>query len=161
MATEQVPPGQVPPGQVPPGQLPSERTPGRVPGERMPERVAGEPAGPSDPAHGVRSLDPTRQRDQPALTTSTGLVWLVVGGIFVAISLAVLVPMATLPQGGVAIAAAVVIALLYAGMVVARLALPPGRRRLGLMATGMLLIAAVALVGTLIVAFATAESVAG
>ena len=124
------------------------RTPGDVPGT-----PGDDPPGDSIPR------DPTRQRDQPALTTSTGLVWLVVGGILAAISLAVLIPMASLPGGTVAVAAAVVIALLYVGMIVTRFTVRPGRRRLGIMATSMLLIAAIALVATVLVAFSTAGTV--
>jgi hypothetical protein len=96
--------------------------------------------------------DPTAIREQPALTTSTGAIWLIVGGLFAAVSLAVLIPMATLPSGTVAVVAAIVIALLYLGMIIAQLATPPGRRRLGMLATGMLLIAAIALGAVIFVA---------
>lgn len=98
--------------------------------------------------------DPTRVTEQPALTTSTGRIWLIVGGLFTAIALAVLIPMTGLPPHGVALGAAIVIGALYAGMIVVRLAVPPGRRRLGLLAIGMLLIAAVSLVAASIVAVA-------
>jgi hypothetical protein len=97
-------------------------------------------------------LDPTFVRAQPALTTSTGAIWLIVGGLFVAVSLGVLIPMATLPTGTVAVVAAIVIALLYVGMIVAKFAIPPGRRRLATLATEMLLIAAIALGAVLFVA---------
>jgi putative flippase GtrA len=96
--------------------------------------------------------DPTRLRDQPALTQSSGLIWLVVGGIFTAIALGVLIALVQLPPPGVALVAAIVVAALYIGMLVARFAVAPGRRRLGLLAGGMLAIAAVALAATLIVA---------
>jgi hypothetical protein len=96
--------------------------------------------------------DPTALREQPALTTSTGAIWLIVGGLLAAISLGVLIPMSTLPSGTVAVVAAIVIALFYVGMLVAQFAIPPGRRRLGVQATGMLLIAAVALGAVLFVA---------
>lgn len=96
--------------------------------------------------------DPTAIREQPALTTSTGAIWLIVGGLFVAIALGVLIPMTTLPSGIVALVASTVVALLYLGMLVARFAIPPGRRRLGVLATAMLLIAAVTLGAVLIVA---------
>ena len=90
--------------------------------------------------------DPTKLRNQPSLTTSTGRIWLIVGGLFSAIALAVLVPMTTLRPAGVALAGALVVALAYAGMVVVQFTVRPGRRRLGLLASGMLLIAAVSLV---------------
>jgi hypothetical protein len=101
-----------------------------------------------DPA----GADPTRVREQPALTTSTGAIWLIVGGLFAAVSLGVLIPMATLPGGTVAVVGAIIVAVLYLGMVAVRFAVPSGRRRLGMRAVGMLLIAAVALGAVLIVA---------
>lgn len=123
-------------------------------------REPGGPRGEADDASGeaqdIRATgdprDPTALREQPALTTSSGAIWLIVGGLFVAVSLGVLIPMSTLPNGTVAIVAAIVIALFYLGMLVAQLAIPRGRRRLGVLATGMLLIAAVALGAVLFVA---------
>lgn len=106
----------------------------------------------STPHNTDRPRDPTRIREQPALTTSSGAVWLIVGGLFTAISLAVLVPMTALPPEGVAFGAAVAIGALYAGMVATRLLVPPGRRRLGMLAIGMLLIAGIALVAAAVVA---------
>ncbi|MEO5921355.1 MAG: hypothetical protein ABIQ01_09460, partial [Pseudolysinimonas sp.] len=64
--------------------------------------------------------DPTRVRDQPALTGSSGLIWLVVGGIFAAIALALLIVLVPLPPTGVALVAAIVVAALYSGMWVVR-----------------------------------------
>ena len=84
-------------------------------------------------------------RDQPALTQSSGLIWLVVGGIFTAIALGVLIALVQLPPPGVALIAAIVVAALYAGMWLVRFVVAPGRRRLTLMMIGMLAIAAVAL----------------
>lgn len=105
--------------------------------------------------------DPTAIRAQPALTSSSGAIWLIVGGLFVGVSLAVLVPMSTLPHGTAAVVAAIIVAALYAGMWGARFALPPGRRRLAVMATGMLLIAAVSLGAALFVAAGAWAPVAG
>ena len=96
--------------------------------------------------------DPTQMRNQPSLTTSTGRVWLIVGGLFTAISLAVLIPMTALEPRGVALVAVIADAALYVGMVLARLVIRPGRLRLRLMATAMIAIAAVSLVAALIVA---------
>ncbi len=96
--------------------------------------------------------DPTRMRDQPALTRSSGLIWLVVGGIFTAIALGVLIALVQLPPPGVALIAAIVVAALYAGMWLVRFVVAPGRRRLGLLAAGMLAIAAVSLGATFIIA---------
>jgi hypothetical protein len=89
--------------------------------------------------------DPTRQRDQPALTTSSGLIWLVVGGIMAAISGGVLIALGAWP-------AAVVIAALYLGMLLVRFAAPPGRVRLGLLAVLTLAIAGIALISVMVLA---------
>ena len=107
--------------------------------------------------------DPTRIRSQPALTRSTGRVWLIVGGIFTVMALAVLVPMTTLPPSGVALAAAIVVVLAYATIVLARLLVPARRLRLrlGLMAVSLLVSAAVALIAAVIVATAAAQELTG
>ena len=102
--------------------------------------------------------DPTRIRNQPALTTSTGRIWLIVGGLFTAISLGVLIPMTALEPRGVALVAAVVDVVLYLVIVAARLFIGPGRRRLGVMAIALLVIAAVSLTGVLIVAGTTMQA---
>ena len=98
--------------------------------------------------------DETRLTEQPALTFSTGRIWLVVGGLFTAIALAVLIPEAIsgLQPQWVTVAAVVVDVLLYVGMILARLLVPVTRlrRRLGLMAIGMLSIAAVSLAAVLV-----------
>ncbi|MCU1413730.1 MAG: hypothetical protein JWN80_1070 [Microbacteriaceae bacterium] len=97
------------------------------------------------------SNDPTRLTNQPALTTSTGRSWLIVGGLFTAIALGVLIRLTVLPPVGVALVAAIVVAVLYLGMLVVRFTVHPGRRRLGLLAVGMIGIALVSLVATGIV----------
>ena len=98
------------------------------------------------------SDDPTRMRDQPALTTSSGAIWLVVGGLLAAISLGVLVPMTFLPAGsGIAVAGAIAVVVLYAAMVVVRLVVS-GRRRLQLLAAAMIVMAVVALIAVWLVA---------
>lgn len=107
--------------------------------------------------------DETKVTEQPSLTFSTGNIWLVVGGLFTAVALAVLVPqtIAGLPPRGVPLAAVIVDVALYAGMLVARFAVPVPRlrRRLGLLAIGMLAIAAVSLIAVLIVGFASVTPV--
>jgi hypothetical protein len=110
-------------------------------------------AGPDDD----RPRDPTAIREQPALTTSTGAIWLIVGGLFAAVSLAELIAMSALPNGTVAVVAAIVVAVLYLGMLIAQFAMAPGRRRLGAQATAMLLMAAVALGAVLFVAAGAAD----
>lgn len=100
------------------------------------------------------SDDPTRVRNQPSLTTSTGRTWLIVGALFTAISLAVLLPMTALPPSGVALTAAILDVVFYAAMLAARFAVAPGRRRLPLMAAALLAIAVASFAAALIVAFA-------
>jgi MFS family permease len=98
--------------------------------------------------------DPTLVRNQPSLTTSTGRTWLIVGALFTAISLAVLLPMTALAPPGVALTAATLDVVFYAGMLAARFAVPSGRRRLALMAVALLAIAVASFAAALIVAFA-------
>jgi hypothetical protein len=95
--------------------------------------------------------DPTYVRNQPALTTSTGRIWLIVGGLFTAISLAFLVPMLALGSPGVALFGIVAVSSLYLAMIVVRLSTGQGRLRLALMASFMLLIALASLVCILVV----------
>lgn len=104
--------------------------------------------------------DPTRMRDQPALTTSQGRSWLILGGLLSLIALGVLVPMAVLkmPPVGVAGTAAVVVGILYLCMIIVRFATPPSRLRLGLLAVDMLAIAFVALFAVILVAERAAQS---
>ena len=103
--------------------------------------------------------DETRLTEQPSLTFSSGRIWLVVGGLFAAIALGVLIPEAVLglPPHGLPLAAAIVVVLLYALMLVARFAVPVTRlrRRLGMLAIGMLAIAAVSLATVIVVAFSS------
>lgn len=101
-----------------------------------------------------RPLDPTRVRDQPALTTSGGRSWLVMGGLLTLIALGVLVPMAVMNMRpiGVPLTAAIVVASLYLGMVIVCVSTPPGRLRLGLLAIDMLAIAFVSVLAVVLVA---------
>ncbi|MDP3209072.1 MAG: hypothetical protein Q8M65_07975 [Rhodoglobus sp.] len=107
------------------------------------------------------ATDPTNIRSQPALTTSSGRSWLLVGGLFSAISLGVLIPMTQLPPPGVALVGAIAVAALYLGMIGVQLVLPAGRRRLGVLAVGMLAIALIALVAVGIVAAIAATAATG
>lgn len=105
-----------------------------------PER-SGDPAG---------GLDPTKMANQPALRTSSGRVWIVVGALFAAASL---VPFGLLIFAGdgrsrpIATVAAVLVVVLYALLLVCRFTLRPGPGRLRAMAACMLTMAGVALVG--------------
>jgi O-antigen/teichoic acid export membrane protein len=93
----------------------------------------------------------TRVRDQPQLTTVTGRLWLVLGGLLGAIALAVLVPMLSLSGAGVALVGIVLVVGLYVAMLAAY-RLQSGRRRLALLATGMIAIAVVSVVCVTVVA---------
>lgn len=107
--------------------------------------------------------DETRVTEQPSLTFSTGRIWLVVGGLFSAIALAVLVAEAVvgLPPDGLPLAASVAVVVLYASMYVARFTVPVTRlrRRLGLMAIAMIAIAVVSLGTVIVVAFSSWNAV--
>lgn len=98
--------------------------------------------------------DPTKIRNQPALTTSTGRIWLIVGGLFTAIVVAVLIPMTALEPAGVALTAIVADVLLYLAIVAARVFCAPGRARLAVMAVALLASAGISLAAVLIVASA-------
>ena len=89
--------------------------------------------------------DPTKMRNQPALTTSRGLEWLVIGGISAVLCIGVLLLQAT-TDPPLAVGAAVVVAALFAVMVVVRFAVKPLRRRLGILAglLGMMLVVTIA-----------------
>jgi hypothetical protein len=95
--------------------------------------------------------DPTRVRAQPQLTTASGTVWVVmaaitallVGGMFVALWVRL--------ESSVAITGAIIPVALLIGMLVARIAVAPGRLRLGLLAAGYLTMIAVSLVLVLLV----------
>ncbi len=95
--------------------------------------------------------DPTWIRNQPSLTSSSGTIWLVFGGIMAVIAFVLLLAMGSLHPLGYGAAAAV--ALLYAGMLLVRAWVGPQRRRLGWLAALMLLMAAVALGSVLFIAW--------
>ncbi|MCX7523278.1 hypothetical protein OSC27_13450 [Microbacterium sp. STN6] len=99
--------------------------------------------------------DRTRVREQAALTTSGGARWLVMGGLLGIICAGVLVALLWSAAPGVAIGGLIAVVVFYAAMVIARLAIGPGRRRLAVMAIGMGCLAASALVCVLIIAGAS------
>lgn len=95
-------------------------------------------------------LDPTRMANQPALRTSSGLIWVIMGALFgvaalVSFGLLILNPEAR--SRGLAIGAVVLIVLLYAALLVSRFAIRPGPRRLRVMAACMLSMAGLSLLG--------------
>jgi hypothetical protein len=87
-----------------------------------------------------------RVRDQPALTTSSGKSWLILGGILALLSVVVLVTLLGAQPAGVALVGICVTVALYAGMVVVRVNAHPGRGMLGALAALMIAIALVGLV---------------
>lgn len=101
----------------------------------------------SRPARG----DPTRVTAQPALTTSDGKEWLLIGAVLAAISLAVLLPLSGM-HAGVALTGAGGVLLLLLAMGVVRAAVPARRPRLIALAVLLGAMALVALGAVLIVA---------
>ncbi|MCP2030470.1 putative membrane protein [Okibacterium sp. HSC-33S16] len=73
-------------------------------------------------------------RNQPALQTSTGGIWLGLGAVLTIVVLVVLVPMLAL-NTVIAGAGVGLVVLLFVALVVTRFATQPGRRRLTTMAT--------------------------
>ncbi|MGX5680726.1 hypothetical protein [Schumannella luteola] len=92
----------------------------------------------------VSAYDPTSIREQRSLRTSTGTIWLVVGGMLAAIA-AVLLSFLTTLDLGVALTGLVIVLALYVAMVAVRALVPRRRRRLALMASCMIGIAAASL----------------
>lgn len=76
-----------------------------------------------DPRHGDH---PLRVRDQPALRTSTGAEWLLIGALLAAICVVVLLVQGLALSAG----AAALVAGLFVAMVVVRLVVSPRRPRL-------------------------------
>ena len=92
-----------------------------------------------------RENDPTLMRNQPALRKSQGLVWLVAGAIFAAVSLLVLVP--SIPHQPVVSWVGIVLVLgLLAAMLVVRFTVASHRVRMLTLATLLILTAAAGLV---------------
>jgi hypothetical protein len=107
------------------------------------------PAAPEEP--GPR--DSLRVRDQPALTTSSGRIWLLLGGLLTVITVVVMVPLLSSEPQGVALTGIVLTLALYVVMLLAMLVAAP-RRRLGLMAFGMIGIALVAVLCLCLIGYA-------
>lgn len=99
-----------------------------------------------------RDLDPTLMRNQPSLRSSSGTIWVVVGTLFVAVSLIPLVLVVT-TGGAPATAAGITIGIvlaLWVTIILARVIVADRVRRLRIMAVCLLGIAAAALVGMLV-----------
>ncbi|MBG6240054.1 putative membrane protein [Mycetocola sp. CAN_C7] len=89
--------------------------------------------------------DPTRVRSQAALTTSTGLIWILLGTVLAAICVAVLLTLVGLAPVVAWTGVALVVAL-YVGLLIVRFAVRPGSRRLVAMASVFGAIALVTLI---------------
>ncbi|WP_341951928.1 hypothetical protein [Salinibacterium sp. TMP30] len=91
-------------------------------------------------------------RNQPALTTTSGNSWLIVGALFAAITIATLVALALLPPAGLAFISIVVIVTLYLAMLIVRFVVHGRKRRLRLIAACFLTIALVGLSSVIAIA---------
>jgi hypothetical protein len=97
------------------------------------------------------ATDPTRMTNQPALQTSRGAIWFLLGGLLGAIAIAELAFLVRGSAGPIAIVGIVVEVLIYAGMVTIAFAVPASPRRLRLLAVGMVALAAVGIVALLFI----------
>lgn len=107
--------------------------------------------------------DPTLMRNQPTLRTSSGTIWLVVGGLFVVVCLIPLGLIATTdgPAAPVAMITGLLVVLLYAALVAVRLSGLNPIQRLRVMAACLLAIALVALIGMMLCLFVQRLALAG
>lgn len=73
--------------------------------------------------------DPTKVTQQPALTTSTGRVWMIVGTLLAIICAGMLIALIPI-QAGIAIPGAIIVVTLYVAMWIVRISVKPQRPRL-------------------------------
>jgi hypothetical protein len=102
--------------------------------KRSGNRSADEPVGTSP-----------RVRDQPALTTSSGRSWMLLGGLLALIAIGTMIPMLSLEPAGIALFGICAVIALYTGMIISRINARPGRQMLAFMAIFMIAIAVVGL----------------
>ncbi|SJN36287.1 hypothetical protein FM104_09165 [Microbacterium esteraromaticum] len=108
--------------------------------------------------------DPTRMANQPALTTSSGTIWIVMGAVFVLISAYPLSALLVFERGAAfpaAVVTAIVTVVLYVLVVIMRFTVPQGRRRLQLMAGFFIAMVALTIVGLLICAAMQGMTITG
>jgi hypothetical protein len=96
--------------------------------------------------------DPTQVRNQPALSTSSGREWLVIGGITAVICIVVLVFQVSAGAFLALIGAALVV-VIYAAMVVVKETVKRPRRRLGILAALLLTMTLVTMAALLLIVF--------
>lgn len=101
--------------------------------------------------------DPTFVRNQPALTQSTGRIWLIAGALLSAVALVILGLLVELDPRTAAIGIGAVI-VLYLAMIAIRVTVRAPRLRLGLLAAVMLTIAGTALTVIAIIGWTQADS---
>lgn len=105
-------------------------------------------------------LDPTKVRDQPALRSSSGRVWIVAGGLLLLVTAAVLAWIVLSGGSGAApVATGAAVVALYIVLLIVRFAVRPGKLRLRIMAAAMIGMALVAIVGLLASVWAESLSV--
>jgi hypothetical protein len=97
--------------------------------------------------------DPTRVRNQPALTSGPGNSWLIVGAIMTLTAGVIFALALNLQPPGVALIGLLAVLALFICMVFARLTVAPGRVRLGTLAVLLLALSVVSLVGLGIIAW--------
>ena len=106
-------------------------------------------------------LDPTKVLNQPSLRRSSGTIWLVMGALFL---LASLFSFGVVMAGGsgastpLAITGGTIAIVLYGAMVLVRLVVGAGVKRLRLLAACLLTMAAVTLIGVWICAYIEAAA---
>ncbi|MCA0378142.1 MAG: hypothetical protein LCH36_01700 [Actinobacteria bacterium] len=106
-------------------------------------------------------LDPTKVLNQPSLRRSSGTIWLVMGALFL---LASLFSFGVVMAGGsgastpLAITGGAIAIVLYGAMVLVRLVVGAGVKRLRLLAACLLTMAAVSLIGVWICAYIEAAA---
>jgi hypothetical protein len=101
--------------------------------------------------------DPTRVRSQPSLTSSSGLIWIVLGAILATICVGVLLALVPL-EPVTAWIGLVLVVVLFAALIGIRLAVRPGPHRLTAMASTFGGMALVTLVCVVMIAGAAWES---
>jgi len=105
------------------------------------------------------SDDPTKVRNQPALTRGTGNSWLLIGAVITVMSAVFFLLQLDAHPVGLALTGTLVVVALYVCMLIVRFTIPNDRVRLGTLAVLLLAIAVVALVGLGVIAWTEASSV--
>lgn len=97
--------------------------------------------------------DPTRMRNQPALTTSSGRIWIVVGAITTVLIAGVMVALWLRLDSTLALVIAILSVALFALMVVVRFSVHRLRQRLVILAVIFAVEVGAGLIGAFVIAF--------